>query len=130
MSHRASCRCGEVRVTASGDPVRVSVCHCLDCQKRSGSAFAVQVRFPAEAVTVEGPTNAFAHRGDSGNITRFHHCPACGSHVFYRHDQAPETIAIPLGTFDDPKAFTPSVSVWEERRHGWVEIVGPVEHID
>lgn len=129
-SHAASCRCGQLRVTCSGAPVRISVCHCLDCQKRSGSAFAAQVRFPAEAVTVRGESRHFAHTGDSGNVTRFHYCPECGGDLFYRHDHAPETVAVALGTFDEPHAFAPSVSVWEERRHAWVEIGGPIEHFD
>ena len=127
----ASCRCGQLRVIAAGEPVRTSVCHCLDCQKRSGSAFAAQARFPAETVSTQGETREFVHRGDSGTLTRFQFCPACGSTVFYRHDHSPETIAVALGAFDDPYAFAPTVSVWEERRHPWVEISGEhVEHFD
>ena len=53
-THTASCRCGQLPATVTGEPVRVSVCHCLDCQRRSGSAFAAQARFPAETVTIEG----------------------------------------------------------------------------
>ena len=128
MSHAASCRCGQLRVAASGDPVRISVCHCLDCQKRSGSAFAAQVRFPAEHVEIEGESGEYLHPGVNG-VTRFHFCRACGTTVFYRHDFAPETIAISLGAFDDPYAFTPTVSVYENRRHPWLEITGAaIEH--
>ena len=123
-SHPASCRCGQLRIVATGAPVRVSVCHCLGCQKRSGSAFAAQARFPAEAVTIQGESTAYAHSGDSGNVTRFHFCPACGGAVYYVHDHAPETIAISLGAFDDPYAFTPAFSVFENRRHDWLEITG------
>ena len=55
----ASCRCGQLRATVTGEPVRVSVCHCLNCKKRSGSAFAVQARWPAEQVTIEGRSSSF-----------------------------------------------------------------------
>lgn len=128
MTAHASCRCGQLNLTATCDPVRVSVCHCLDCQKRSGSAFAAQVRFPAETVTVEGDTHHYAHTGASG-VTRFHFCPSCGSHLFYRHDFAPETIAVLLGTLDDPKAFTPHFSMYENRMHPWLAITGEgIEH--
>ncbi|WP_336511992.1 GFA family protein [Sphingomonas arenae] len=128
-SHAASCRCGQLRVMATGEPVRISVCHCLDCKKRSGSSFAAQVRFPAEQVITEGSSSEFAHQGDSGKTTRFHFCPSCGAGLFYRHDDARETIAIAMGAFDDPYAFSPTVSVWEERKHEWVEISGKgVEH--
>ena len=43
-AYPASCRCGQLRATATGEPTRVSVCHCVDCQKHSGSAFAARVR--------------------------------------------------------------------------------------
>ena len=53
----ASCRCGQLQRDGAGDPVRVSVCHCLNCQKRSGSAFAAQARWPAGAVDDRGPVS-------------------------------------------------------------------------
>ena len=125
----ASCRCGQLSATATGETVRVSVCHCLDCQKRSGSAFAAQVRFPANQVTIAGQSKVWSHKGDSGNATNFHFCPDCGSTVYYAIDDDPDaTIAIPLGAFDDPYFVTPTVSVWEERQHEWLEIAGDVEH--
>ena len=127
-SHTASCRCGQLKATATGKPVRISVCHCLNCQKRSGSAFAAQVRFPADTVTVEGDTQHFAHAGENG-VTRFHFCPSCGGDVFYRHDDAPDTIAILLGALDNPRAFTPQFSMFESRKHDWVAIIGEtIEH--
>lgn len=125
-THTASCRCGQLRATATGEPVRISVCHCLDCQKRSGSAFAAQVRFPADAVTVTG--EAVAWTAENGGI--FHHCPVCGATIAFAA-AIPETIAIPLGAFDNPHAFSPTVSVWEARKHPWLAIAGAViEHMD
>lgn len=129
MSHPAACRCGQLSLVASGDPVRVSVCHCLDCQKRSGSAFAAQARFPADSVTIAGTSNHYAHTGHYG-VARFHFCPDCGSHLFFRHDDAPETIAVPIGMFADPHAFTPTVQVYGNRMHPWVEITGAPEQFD
>src|SRR6185503_19017123 len=119
----ASCRCGQLKAVATGDPVRVSVCHCLNCKKRSGSAFAAQVRFPAERVTVEGRSNSHVMRGDSGNPAHFHFCPDCGSDVYYLIDGKFEgLIAIPLGAFEDPFAFPePQYSVYENRKYDWLE---------
>ena len=127
--HPASCRCGQLTATATGDPVRISVCHCLDCQKRSGSAFAAQVRFPATQVTIAGEVKTFAATGDNGTA-HFHFCPDCGSTVYYENDSLPDTVAIALGAFDDPYFVTPTVSVWEERQHIWLEIAGDIEHVD
>lgn len=129
LEHPASCRCGQLRITATGTPTRVSVCHCLDCQKRSGSAFAAQVRFPAALVTIAGEANTFTATGDNG-AAHFHFCPDCGSTVYYENDSMPGVIAIALGAFTDPYFITPTVSVWEERQLEWLEIAGDVEHID
>jgi hypothetical protein len=129
--HTASCRCGQLRATASGDPVRVSVCHCLACQKRTGSAFSAQARWPAECVEIEGRSSSWTRTADSGQKTTYHFCPECGSTVHYSGGNFPDVIAIPLGALDDPYIACPDYSVWEQRRHEWVDILGDcVEHSD
>ena len=130
----ASCRCGQLRATVTGEPVRVSVCHCLNCKKRSGSAFAVQARWPRDQVDIQGRSKTFVIVADSGNRATFHFCPECGSDVYYEidgkfDDKFNDLVAIPLGAFDDPYFLNPSFSVWEKRKHDWVEILGDaVEH--
>ena len=131
----ASCRCGKLRATVTGGPVRVSVCHCLNCKKRSGSAFAVQARWPKPSVRIEGESRTFEMAGDSGNRGIFHFCPDCGSDVYYLIERPSvdtklaDAVAIPLGAFDDPYFLQPRFSVWEDRKHDWVEIVGEdIEH--
>jgi hypothetical protein len=125
VSYAASCRCGQLKATVTGEPIRMSVCHCLNCQKRSGSAFAAQARFMADQVAIEGRTNSFELVGDSGGKATFHFCPECGSDVYYdNNDRADGQIAIPLGAFDDPYFLTPAFSIYENRKHGWVEIAG------
>ena len=130
--HSASCRCGQLSVTATGDPVRVSVCHCLNCKQRSGSAFAAQVRFPAEAVSIKGNSKSFDIAGDSGNVAAFHFCPECGSDVYYViKGKFDGLVAIPLGAFEDPFPFTPDYSVYESRKCKWLEIAGEgIDHLD
>ena len=133
-SRTASCRCGQLRVTVSGEPIRVSVCHCLNCKKRSGSAFAVQARWPKNDVRIEGASKTFVIVADSGNRATFHFCPECGSDVYYEidgkfDDKFNDLLAVPLGVFDDPYFATPDFSVWESRKHDWLEIIGDqVEH--
>lgn len=126
----ASCRCGQLRATVTGEPVRVSVCHCLDCKKRSGSAFAAQARWPSAQVQVQGQSQIWTHLADSGNKITHHFCPECGSTVHFRIEGKFEgLIAIPLGAFDDPYSLEPRFSVWEKRKHDWLEISGnEVEH--
>lgn len=128
MTHPASCRCGQLTAAATGTPTRISVCHCLDCQKRSGSAFAAQVRFPAAQVIITGDSKTFTATGDNG-AAHFHFCPDCGATLYFENESLPDTIAIPLGAFDNPRAFTPTISVFENRKHDWLVISGEdVEH--
>lgn len=124
-SRTASCRCGQLKVVVTGEPVRVSVCHCLDCQKRTGSAFSAQARWPEGQMNSSGRSERWSSRADSGNLVTHFFCPDCGSTVYYQNEgKFDGLVAIPLGAFDDPYSLSPRFSVWEKRRHRWVELPG------
>ncbi len=129
-SRVASCSCGQLRLTCEGDPVRVSICHCLECQKRTGSVFAAQARFPRERVTIEGRATQWTRQGDSGETATFRFCPVCGSTVYWELTGADGFIAVAIGAFADPSFPPPHVSVYEERQHPWSLAAGalPLEH--
>ena len=129
-TRRAACSCGQLTLTAEGEPVRVSICHCLACQRRTGSVFGAQARFPRDKVSIEGRSTAYVRTPESGNSARFHFCPECGATVYYLMDQVPEAIAVPVGAFADPAFPAPQVSVYEERRHPWAGIPEDMEHIE
>jgi len=129
-TRRASCGCGQLSVTVSGEPVRISICHCLDCQRRTGSIFGEQARFPATNVEIEGSSSTWTRTADSGNLITFHFCPTCGSTVFYRPDSEPDLIAVAVGAFADPSFPRPGVSVYESRRHPWITVPLDLEHFD
>jgi hypothetical protein len=118
---RASCVCGSFTVTCEGDPVRISMCHCLACQRRTGSAFGVQARFPKERVAVEGSSTAFVRTGDDGGKVTSRFCPACGSTVCWEIDTVPGYVAVAVGAFADPSFPPPKVAVYEARRHAWAD---------
>ena len=127
----ATCQCGQLSVICTGDPVRVSVCHCLDCQKRSGSSFAAQARFPVGRVAITGESKQWSRVGDEGGGAVFHFCPECGSGVFYRNIDMPDLIAVPIGAFAEPGFPAPNYSVYEGRKQAWVQIVGEgIDHFD
>src|ERR1700753_2390407 len=109
----ASCSCGQLRLTVSGDPLRVSVCHCLACQRRTGSAFGVQARFPREAIRIEGWCMQYGRTGDSGSPRTFPVCPECGATVYLQPEGLPDAIVVPVGAFADPTFPEPKVSVYE-----------------
>lgn len=128
----ASCSCGKIRVRSKGEPVRISVCHRLERQKRTGSAFGAQARFLKENVEIpEGEPSTFVRVGDEGGKATFRFCPRCGSTVWRETDAEPDRIAVTLGAFADPSFPPPRISVYEERKRAWVEIrdLAPVEHI-
>jgi hypothetical protein len=115
----AACACGQLTIACVGAPVRVSMCHCLNCQRRSGSVFAVQARFAHENVTISGEAKTFNLKGDSGGTATFRFCPNCGGTVCYELDSEPALIAVPVGAFADPTFPAPNYSVYEERAHPW-----------
>ena len=128
MAREAACSCGQLRVTVEGDPVRISMCHCLACQRRTGSAFAIQARWPAEQVEIQGGYTEYVRISDDGEERTYSFCPDCGATVFYQSD--PDRIAVPIGAFADPTFPPPTVSVWEERRHPWVAVPDRAERLD
>lgn len=129
-THRAACSCGKLTATAEGEPVRISVCHCHACQRRTGSPFGQQARFPRDKVTVTGEAKTWERVGDSGGRLTQSFCPSCGATVYYEIDQLPDTIAIPVGAFADSTFPAPKVSVYESRRHAWVQLPEGIEHYD
>jgi hypothetical protein len=118
-SRVASCSCGQLRLTCEGEPVRISICHCLECQKRTGSVFGAQARFPREAVTIEGRATQWMRAGDSGQTCTFSFCPVCGSTVYWEPTGLPDFVSVAVGAFADPNFPPPRVSVYEERQHKW-----------
>src|SRR5436305_12646574 len=96
-TREACCSCGQLRLEAEGDPVRVSMCHCLACQRRTGSAFSMQARFPAERVRIDGRATEYTRISDDGEARTFHFCPDCGATVYYMLDA--DLIAVPIGAF-------------------------------
>ena len=116
----ASCSCGQLTATVTGDPVRVSLCHCLACQRRTGSPFGQQARFPRENVALSGSSTVFFRAGDEGGGAYFHFCPQCGATVYYEAEGLEDFVVIPVGAFADPGFPAPTVSGYEERMHGWV----------
>lgn len=125
----ASCSCGKLQARVSGEPLRVGACHCLACQRRTGSVLAVQAVFAREAVVVTGAGTEFVRTGDEGTEITFRFCPACGSTVYYTLAGRNDVLVIPVGAFGDPQFPPPATSVYEEKMHAWVRMPQGVEHL-
>ena len=116
-ARHATCSCGHLRLTIEGEPVRISMCHCLECQRRTGAVISNQARFRREQITFAGKATAWTRKAESGNALTFHFCPICGSTVYWEGEGFPGYVAVAIGTFADPNFPPPTIAVWEEARH-------------
>jgi hypothetical protein len=128
MQRTAQCSCGSVKIIAQGEPSSVVACHCLECQRRTGSVFGVGAYFPGENVSLTGMTREFVRATAAGNQFRTNFCPTCGSTVHWRSDKNPGLVGIAVGAFADPSFPAPVRSVWEECKHSWVEMPDAQQH--
>jgi hypothetical protein len=124
----ARCGCGALTARAEGEPDRISVCHCLECKRRTGSAFSWNAHWPADRVETDGPYETFERGSDDGYWGRHHFCPRCGITVFYEIERRPGMISIPVGAFADPGFPPPQVEVYTERRCAWLPQLAPEQH--
>ncbi len=115
---KGGCLCGKVRIVAEGAPVRVGLCHCMDCRKHHGAPFLAAAVFAEDAVTVTGETRSFGPR---------HFCPECGSSLFFR---GKDTLEIHLGALDEPGVFEPTFEIWTVRREPWLPTFPGLERFD
>src|SRR6058998_3147597 len=121
-TRRAACSCGQLHLTVEGEPSRIWVCHCLECQRRTGAVISNQARFRREEVTFAGKATAWMRTAESGNALTFHFCPTCGSTVYWEGEGFPGYVAVAIGNFADPSFPAPTIAVWEESRHPWVSL--------
>ena len=123
-TREATCHCGQLRLTVDGEPFAVSICNCLACQRRTGSAFGMQAGFKADRVTVEGRYSDYARVSDEADRKEhvFHFCPDCGSQVFYTEPTEPDLVVVSVGAFADPTFPPPTESGYDSRRHPWIAL--------
>ena len=128
-TREAACHCGQLRLDVTGDPFSVSICNCLACQRRTGSAFGMQAGFKADQVQVVGRFNDYSRISDEADRKEhvFHFCPECGSQVFYTEPSEPELIVVSVGSFADPSFPPPTESGYDTRRHPWVGLPDSIQ---
>ncbi len=121
MNRKATCACGQLSITVSGDPKSVAACNCIQCQKRTGSVFGVSSFFNDEQVIeVSGESTRWSRVAQSGLNIDANFCPKCGSTVFWKPEFLKNYTGIAVGCFADDAFPEPRVSVWNASRHNWV----------
>ena len=116
------CACGAVRYRLASEPLFVHCCHCLNCQRQTGSAFVINLLIEAERVELlaESPLPVDAPR-DDGSVQRIFRCPRCQVAVFSEYSR-PEVRFVRGGTMDDPTQIRPDVHIYTRSKVGWVTI--------
>jgi hypothetical protein len=125
----ASCSCGQLRIQVEGAPRGVGICNCLACQQRTGSVFATLARFSAP-FKVFGTATEYLRVGDQGAEFIFRFCPLCGTTVFHTENGDNESVSVAVGAFADPAFPAPEISVYDSRRHPWVQLPAGTARFD
>ncbi len=125
----ARCSCGSLTATVIAWSPVVALCHCEDCQRRTGSAFSVGGFWPTDAVTIAGPAAFWTRPTAGGQTVTNRFCPTCGSTLSWTADKFPGLIGIAAGAFADPAFPPPLRAVWESRKMRWLDVPAP-QHFD
>jgi hypothetical protein len=114
------CACGEVRYRLASAPLFIHCCHCLNCQRQTGSAFVINLLIESERVELLAgdPQPVDVPRG-AGKKQRIFRCPTCQIAIFSRYTRA-NIRFIRAGTLDDPSCVTPDVHIYTRSKMGWV----------
>ncbi len=120
-SRTATCSCGQLRIDVEGEPRAVGLCHCLACQRRTGSVFAALASFAAP-YKVHGESTEHVRTGDQGATFVFRFCPVCGTTVFHTEVGQEGSVGVAVGAFADPGFAAPRLSIYDCRRHPWVQL--------
>jgi hypothetical protein len=124
----AACQCGQLSADLPEKPLIVIACHCLDCQHRTGAPFGVLAYYRLEQVAIKGDAKPYARKSAEGNAFQTFFCPTCGTTVYARLAKQPTLVGVAVGAIADPAFPPPAWSVWEQSKHGWVEMPENVQH--
>jgi hypothetical protein len=124
------CACGSVRYRLTSDPLFVHCCHCLNCQRQTGSAFVLNLLIEADRVELlAGDPRAVDVPRDDGSVQRIFRCPTCQVAVFSTYGR-PEIRFVRAGTLDEPSSVTPDVHIYTRSKLPWITLPDTVPAFD
>ena len=117
------CACGAVRYRLGSAPMFVHCCHCLDCQRQTGSAFVLNALIETDRVAVlSGAPVAVAVPTDSGRPHEIFRCPTCHTALWSDYGRRGVLRFVRVGTLDDPSALPPDVHIYTRSKLPWVAL--------
>ena len=120
-THEGGCACGAVRYRLTSEPMFVHCCHCLNCQRQTGSAFVINLLIEADRVELTGDPQPVDVPRDDGSVQTIYRCPDCQVAVFSEYGR-PEVRFVRAGTLDEPASVRPDVHIFTRSKVGWVTL--------
>ncbi len=117
------CACGQIRYRLRSKPMFVHCCHCRECQRQTGSAFAVNALIETERVErLAGATEPVPVPGESGTPQIIHRCPACKVALWSHYGGREQLSFIRVGALDEPAALKPDIHIYTRSKLPWVAL--------
>jgi hypothetical protein len=125
-SREGGCACGSVRYRLNDEPLFVHCCHCLNCQRQTGSGFVINVLIETDNVELlAGEPQVVDVPRDDGSAQRIYRCPGCAVAVYSQYTW-PQLRFVRAGTLDDPSSVSPDVHIFTRSKLPWVELPADV----
>jgi hypothetical protein len=125
------CACGAVRYRLRSAPMIVHCCHCRDCQRQTGGAFALNALIEADRVTLlSGAPVPVSMPTDSGRPHDIYRCPACQVAVWSDYGRRASLRFVRVATLDDPGRLPPDVHIFTRSKLPWLKLPEGVPAFD
>ena len=122
VPREGGCACGAVRYRLTSDPLFTNCCHCLNCQRQTGSAFVINLLIEADRVELlAGEPQPVDAPRDDGSNQRIFRCPTCQVAVFSEYGR-PEVRFVRGGTLDEPSGITPDAHIFTRSKLHWITL--------
>jgi hypothetical protein len=129
MKVSGRCHCGAIRYTAEVDPAKVTICHCTDCQRLSGTAYRASVPAPRASFVLEGTPKTYVKTADSGTRRVHAFCPECGTPVYSAATENPPQYSLRVGCLDQRAQLPPQRQIWCKSSVPWSASLDGVERV-
>ncbi|MFJ2485262.1 GFA family protein [Pseudomonas sp. NPDC087639] len=122
MGLTGQCRCGQVHLQLQIEALPpIYACHCLNCQRWSGSAFALHMVCPAQAIEASGSMLTYLHEAEEHSSTQYA-CSKCFTRLFNETDAAPGMRVLRVGVLNGADRLTPLAHIWTKRKQPWISL--------
>jgi hypothetical protein len=129
-TYQGTCSCGDIRFALRANPMFVHCCHCLDCQRQTGSAFVINALIETHRIAYEGLPEPIEMPTDSGRPHDIYRCPRCKVAMWSDYGRRPALRFVRVGTLLEPSAIAPSVHIFTRSKLPWVQLPAGVPAFD